>query len=96
MQCWIFELLLNFHARFVKNLVFERFELHPAVSFDTILNLHSDLGTKHSLINRLITIIHENGEKGPHCIFTQRMSNTIQDHASIMNDKAIQIPKEVI
>ena len=31
-----------------------------------LLKLHSDLGTKHSLINRLMTIIHENGEKGLH------------------------------
>ena len=28
--------------------------------------------------------------------YTQRMSNTIQCHAASMNDKAIQIPKEII
>ena len=44
-------------------------ECMPVMSFDTtkitfLLNLHNDLGTKHSLINRLMTIIHENGEKG--------------------------------
>ena len=63
-QCWIFELLLNFHAEICQKACFLEIELHPAVSSDTTLNLHSDLGTKHSLINRLMTKIHENGEKG--------------------------------
>ena len=61
MQCGIFELLLNFHARSVKKLVFERSELRPAVSSDTILICHSNLETKHKSYPILITIRHENG-----------------------------------
>ena len=68
---------------------------------DTILIRHSNLGTKHKSHQRLITIRNENGvivlqNEYPLCIFTQRMSNTIQDHAASMNDKEILIPKEVI
>ena len=101
MQCWIFELLLNFHARYVKNIAFERFELHPSMRSDTILICHSNLGTEHKSHQRLISIRHENGvimlqNEYPLYIFTQRKSNTIQYHAASMNDKAIQIPKEVI
>ena len=60
-QCWIFELLLNFHARSVKILVFEIYELHTTMISDTILISHSDIGTKHKSHQRLITISHENG-----------------------------------
>ena len=42
-------------------MVFDRSELHPTVTFDTILISHSDLGTKHKSHQRLITISHENG-----------------------------------
>ena len=101
MQCWIFYLLLNFHARSIKKLVFERSELRPAMSSDTILICHSNIGTKHKSHQRLITISHENGVIGLQneqslCIFTQRMSNTIIDNVASMNEKAIRIPKEVI
>ena len=66
-----------------------------------LLICHSNLGTKHKSHQRLITIRHENcvivlQNEYPLCIFTQRMSNTIQDHAASMNDKAIRTPKEVI
>ena len=68
---------------------------------DTILICHSNLGTKHKSRQRLITISNENGvivlqNEWLLCIFTQRMSNTIQDHAASMNERAIRIPKEVI
>ena len=57
MQCWIFELVLNFHARSVKNIVFEISEIHPAVKSDTILICHSNVGTK----TQYHKIRHENG-----------------------------------
>ena len=71
------------------------------MSSNTILICHRNLGTKHKSHQRLITISHENGVIGLQneqslCIFTQRMSNTIQDHAASMNDKENQIPKQVI
>ena len=71
------------------------------MSSDTILICHSNLGTKQKSHQRLITISNENGVIGIQneyllCIFTQRMSNTIQYHAASMNDKAIQILEEVI
>ena len=38
-------------------------KFESSITWIYVLNLHSDLGTKHSLINILMTIIHENGEK---------------------------------
>ena len=60
----------------------------------SVLICHSNLGTKHKSHQILITISYENGVIGlqneePLCIFTQMMSNTIQDHAASMNEKAI-------
>ena len=68
---------------------------------DTILIFHSNIGTKHKSHQILITTSHENDvielqNEQSLCIFTQRMSNTIQCHAASMNEKAIRIPKEVI
>ena len=57
----IFERCSIFHARFVKNLVFEISELRPTMSSDTLLICHSNLGTKTQSHQRLITIRHENG-----------------------------------
>ena len=57
-----------------------------------LLICHGNLGTKHKSHQRLIIVRHENGvivlqNEYPLYIFTQRMSNTIQDHVVSMNEK---------
>ena len=64
MQCWIFELLLNFHARSVKKIVFERFELGPSMRYDTILICHDVLGTENIVSQRIQTDNHKIGKNG--------------------------------
>ena len=53
-----------FHARTIKNLVFERFELHPTMSSDTILICHSGLGTENTVSQRIQTNMHKIGKNG--------------------------------
>ena len=60
----IFEICSIFHARSVKNLVFERYELHPTMSSDTILIFYIGLGTENRVSQRIQTNMLKIGKNG--------------------------------
>ena len=100
-QCWNFKLLLPFHGEIYQKACFWEIDLRPAVSSDTILILHIDLGTKNQSHQRIINKYSWNGVNRnwnwfPLCIFNKKWMVTIPMSSNSLSPWRIWIPKETI